>query len=45
MLVISTGIGGTSAGIAAEELHKIGVQAMIRIGNRRRFNLKSGWEI
>lgn len=33
VLVISTGIGGASAGIAAEELHKIGVQAMIRIGS------------
>ena len=33
VLALSTGIGGCSAGIAAEELHNIGVQAMIRIGS------------
>lgn len=33
VLAVSTGIGGASAGIAAEELHKIGVNAMIRIGS------------
>lgn len=33
ILAISTGIGGASAGIAVEELHNIGVQAMIRIGS------------
>jgi len=33
ILAISTGIGGCSAGIAAEELHNIGVEAMIRIGS------------
>ena len=30
---LSTGIGGSSAGIAIEELHGIGVTAMIRIGS------------
>lgn len=33
ILAISTGIGGPSAGIAVEELHNIGVSAMIRIGS------------
>ncbi|MDF1520102.1 MAG: nucleoside phosphorylase [Brevefilum sp.] len=33
ILAISTGIGGASAGIAVEELHNIGVSAMIRIGS------------
>lgn len=33
VLAISTGIGGCSAGIAAEELHNIGVRAMVRIGS------------
>lgn len=33
VLAISTGIGGASAGIAVEELHNIGVTAMIRIGS------------
>jgi len=33
VLAVSTGIGGASAGIAAEELHNIGVRAMIRIGS------------
>jgi len=33
VLAISTGIGGCSAGIAVEELHNIGVKAMIRIGS------------
>lgn len=33
VLVISTGIGGCSAGIAAEELNSIGIKAMIRIGS------------
>lgn len=33
ILAISTGIGGGSAGIAVEELHNIGVMAMIRIGS------------
>lgn len=33
MLVVSTGIGGTSTGIAVEELSKIGVKVMIRVGS------------
>lgn len=33
VLALSTGIGGCSAGIAVEELHNIGVRAMIRIGS------------
>lgn len=33
VLAISTGIGGCSAGIAAEELNNIGVRAMVRIGS------------
>ena len=33
ILALSTGIGGCSAGIAIEELHSIGVEAMIRIGS------------
>ena len=33
VLALSTGIGGCSAGIAIEELHNIGVGAMIRIGS------------
>lgn len=33
ILAVSTGIGGASAGIAVEELHKLGVQNMIRIGS------------
>ena len=33
VLAISTGIGGSSAGIAVEELHNLGVQAAIRIGS------------
>lgn len=33
VLALSTGIGGCSAGIAIEELHNIGVEAMIRIGS------------
>lgn len=33
ILAISTGIGGASMGIAVEELHNIGVEAMIRIGS------------
>lgn len=33
ILAISTGIGGCSAGIAAEELRNIGIEAMIRIGS------------
>ncbi len=32
VLVLSTGIGGPSAAIAMEELHRIGVQTVIRIG-------------
>lgn len=32
VLVTSTGIGGPSAAIAAEELHSIGVSTMIRVG-------------
>ena len=32
VLVISTGIGGPSAAIALEELHKIGVHTILRIG-------------
>jgi uridine phosphorylase len=33
VLVLSTGIGGCSMGIAVEELHNIGVEAMIRVGS------------
>ena len=33
VLALSTGIGGCSAGIAAEELNNIGVRAAIRIGS------------
>lgn len=33
VLALSTGIGGCSAGIAIEELHNIGVKAMVRIGS------------
>lgn len=33
VLVVSTGIGGSSAGICVEELHNIGVEAAIRIGS------------
>ena len=33
ILAISTGIGGCSAGIAGEELHNIGVKAVIRTGS------------
>ena len=33
VLALSTGIGGSSAGVAVEELHNIGVQAAIRIGS------------
>lgn len=33
VLAVSTGIGGCSAGIAVEELARIGVKAMIRIGS------------
>lgn len=33
ILAISTGIGGCSTGIAVEELHNIGVRAMIRTGS------------
>lgn len=33
VLAISTGIGGSSASIAVEELHNIGVEAAIRIGS------------
>ncbi|KXL53143.1 uridine phosphorylase [Anaerotignum neopropionicum] len=33
ILAMSTGMGGASTGIAVEELHKIGVEAMIRIGS------------
>ncbi|MGP1377072.1 MAG: nucleoside phosphorylase [Bulleidia sp.] len=33
VLAVSTGIGGSSAAIAIEELHAIGVDAMIRIGS------------
>lgn len=33
VMVVSTGIGGTSTGIAVEELHNIGVHTMIRIGS------------
>jgi uridine phosphorylase len=33
ILVTSTGIGGVSAGIAVEELKRIGVKTMIRIGS------------
>ena len=32
ILAVSTGIGGSSAGICVEELHNIGVEAAIRIG-------------
>lgn len=33
VLALSTGIGGASLGIAVEELHNIGVKALIRIGS------------
>lgn len=33
VLIVSTGIGGPSTGIAVEELNKIGVKTMIRIGS------------
>lgn len=33
IMAVSTGIGGCSAGLAIEELHNIGVKAMIRIGS------------
>ena len=33
VLAISTGIGGSSAGICVEELHNIGIEAAIRIGS------------
>lgn len=33
VMAVSTGIGGASTGIAVEELHNIGVRAMIRIGS------------
>ena len=33
VLALSTGIGGCSAGIAAEELHNIGVRAAVRVGS------------
>ena len=33
VLAVSTGIGGSSAGICVEELHNIGVEAAIRIGS------------
>ncbi len=33
VMVVSTGIGGASAGIAVEELSRIGVQTLIRIGS------------
>ena len=33
ILAVSTGIGGSSAGICVEELHNIGVEAAIRIGS------------
>ncbi len=33
VMAISTGMGGASVGIAVEELHNIGVKAMIRIGS------------
>lgn len=33
VMAVSTGMGGASTGIAVEELHRIGVEAMIRIGS------------
>lgn len=33
VLAMSTGMGGASTGIGVEELHKIGVETMIRIGS------------
>ena len=33
VIAISTGMGGSSSSIAVEELHNIGVEAMIRIGS------------
>jgi uridine phosphorylase len=33
VMVVSTGIGGVSAGIAVEELHNIGVTTLVRIGS------------
>ena len=44
VIVVSTGMGGASTGIAVEELRKIGVEAMIRIGSCGALdkNIKSG---
>lgn len=33
IMAVSTGMGGASTGIAVEELHNIGVKAMVRIGS------------
>ncbi len=44
ILAISTGIGGASAGIAIEELHNIGVSAMIRIGSCGSLQKEVNWE-
>lgn len=33
VMAVSTGMGGASTGIAVEELHRIGVEVMIRIGS------------
>lgn len=44
VLVISTGMGGPSAAICVEELHKIGVQTVIRMGTcgGMQLNINSG---
>jgi uridine phosphorylase len=44
VLAVSTGIGGPSTGIAVEELSKIGVKTMIRIGScgALQYNMKVG---
>ncbi|MBE6023733.1 MAG: nucleoside phosphorylase [Cellulosilyticum sp.] len=42
IMVVSTGIGGTSVGIAVEELYRIGVRTMIRIGSCGALNTKIG---
>jgi uridine phosphorylase len=44
VMVVSTGIGGASTGIAVEELRNIGVETMIRIGScgAMQANLKLG---
>ena len=42
-VAVSTGIGGASAAIAVEELVRIGVRNMIRIGSCGALKRGSGW--